>query len=273
MIDMKFDIRPIKTYDEYRACERLQVEVMGYGELDVVPYSLLQSFAKCGGAVIGAFSAGSTSADVLVGMVMGYTGLLEDGTPYHRSQRLAVLPHHRAQGVGEALKRAQADLVRRYGLRQMCWTFDPLRSINAHLNIHKLGAIARRYIANAYDASSSPRDAGVAIDRLWVEWDLATNGVPGPNRSWGAEASEGVPLAPVVLRDVNGGPSAPDLSSVSHAVVIQIPQDIDAVRAIGVQGVVAWRAASRAAFTHYFARGYRVVDYVRGQGYLLTNRT
>jgi predicted GNAT superfamily acetyltransferase len=271
MIDMTFDIRPIRTYDEYKACERLQVEVMGYGELDVVPYSLLQSFAMCGGAVIGAFSAGVVNADALVGLVMGYTGLLEDGTPYHRSQRLAVLPRHRAQGVGEALKRAQADLVRHYGLRQMCWTFDPLRSINAHLNIHKLGAISRRYIEDAYAASSSPRDAGVAIDRLWVEWDLAADGVPGPIRPWGAKADERVPLAPVVLRDDNGAPSAPDLSSVSPAVVIQIPQDIDAVRAIGVQGVVAWRAATRAAFTHYLARGYRVIDYVRGQGYLLRN--
>ncbi len=165
---MSYRFRSVQTLDEYRACERLQAGVMGLADLEIIPYQILQSFAKSGGAVIGAFD----DAD-LIGFVAGYTGLLEDGTPYHRSQRLAVAPEHRGQGVGEALKRAQADHVRRYGLRLMCWTFDPLLSRNAHLNLHKLGATSRRYIENAYAASSSRLNAGAPIDRLWVEWGFA----------------------------------------------------------------------------------------------------
>ena len=187
---MDYDIYPVERYEDYKACERLQSDVFGYADIDVVPYQLLRSFATSGGAVIGAFDGGS-----LIGFVVGYTGLLDDGTPYHRSQRLAVLPGYRGQGVGETLKHAQADLARQRGLRLMCWTFDPLRSINAHLNIHKLGAISRRYMANAYAASSNPmrnrcalfastasfhpfrrRNTSVAKNapRLWARHDAVT---------------------------------------------------------------------------------------------------
>src|SRR5689334_22591780 len=129
-LPMSYDIHTLTKYEEFKACERLQADVLGFEDLDVVPYQLLQSFATSGGAVIGAFGA-----KMLIGAVMGYTGLHANGTPYHRSQRLAVLPRYRGQGVGEALKRAQADLARSYKLDLMCWTYDPLRAINAQLNI------------------------------------------------------------------------------------------------------------------------------------------
>jgi chorismate synthase len=266
---MNYDIRPIHQYDEFKACERLQAEVLGFVDLEVAPYQLLHSFATSGGAVVGAFDAGE-----LIGFVMGYTGLLDDGTPYHRSQRMAVQARYRGQGVGEALKRAQAGVAQRYGLRLMCWTYDPLRSLNAHLNIHKLGATSRRYIQNAYAATSAPRDAGVAIDRLWVEWVLGDDGRPttddGPDEGRGLSSIVHRPS--VVLRDEGGLPGAPDLAAEAPVLAIQIPQDVDAVRASGVEQVVAWREATRAVFAHYFARGYRVVDFQRGQGYLLARR-
>ncbi|MCL5998231.1 MAG: GNAT family N-acetyltransferase [Chloroflexi bacterium] len=261
---MTYNLRPVSTYEEFKACERLQADVLGYADLEIAPYQLLQSFATCGGAVIGAFDAG-----VLVGFVMGYTGLLEDGTPYHRSQRLAVLPSYRGQGVGEGLKRAQAALAVRYGLNLMCWTYDPLRSVNAHLNIHKLGAISQRYLEHAYAATSSPRDAGVAVDRLWVEWDLRND-----ERRANTEvsyAAAGPECWQVVLHDADSAPSEPDLTAHTPVVVIQIPPDIDAVRALGAQRVADWRRATRAVFTHYLGRGYRVVDYRLGQGYILVN--
>jgi predicted GNAT superfamily acetyltransferase len=35
------------------------------------------------------------------------------------------------------------------------WTFDPLQVPNAHINIARLGAIAREYLPNLYGRSES----------------------------------------------------------------------------------------------------------------------
>jgi predicted GNAT superfamily acetyltransferase len=143
----------------------------------------------------------------------------------------------------------------------MCWTYDPLRSANGHLNIHKLGASSRHYIANAYTATTSMRDAGVPIDRLWVEWDLTARHITRPT-----EVTDAV----TVLRVEGQLPSEPDLFVDSPWITVQIPTDIDAVKAGGVEGVNAWRTATSAVFRSYFGRGYVVRDYVRGVGYVLS---
>ncbi len=257
---MSIEIKSISTYADYKAAEQIQASVLGFEPLDVVPYQILQSFTQSGGAVIGAFDSG-----LLVGVVMGYTGLLPDNTPYHRSQRMAVLPAYRGRGIGVALKQAQADVARSHGLQLMCWTYDPLRALNAHLNLHKLGAISRRYLVNAYFGSTSPRDSGAPIDRLWVEWDLTQRAVG--DRPAMALSSE----TAIALRIVADQPSEPDLSLTAPVVVIQVPPNIDAVRELGVDRLMAWRMATRAVFVHYFAAGYIAAEFVRDIGYVLRN--
>jgi predicted GNAT superfamily acetyltransferase len=220
---------------------------------------LLQSFARAGGAVIGAFDG-----PALVGCVFGYVGLSDDGMFYHRSQRLAVLPAYQGRGLGEALKRAQAAHALAHGLRLMCWTFDPLRARNAHLNLHKLGAMSRMYLPDAYAALSSARDAGAPIDRLWVEWALDT---PQAGRSL-----SGLDAASIALRNNADRPADLNVSIRADVALIQIPDDIDAVRARDAGLARAWREATRQAFTAYFARGFQVVDFIRRRGYVLTTR-
>jgi predicted GNAT superfamily acetyltransferase len=248
-------IRSLSSYDEYKACERLQADVFGYDDIEILPYQILQSFAYAGGIVLGAFYA-----DELIGAVMGYTGLTEDGKTYHRSQRLAVLPRYAGRGVGESLKRAQGRLALQYGLHLMCWTYDPLRAVNAHLNIHKLGAVSRQYFERIYTTSSNPRDAGLPVDRLWVEWNLDAPAAVRPQEGRTAE---------VVLSAKHDKPAQADLTSTAASVIIQIPSSIDAVREQGMDNLLAWRNATREAFTHYFAQGYVVCDFVRDTGYVL----
>ena len=61
----------------------------------------------------------------------------------------------------------------------MEWTFDPLEIKNAHLNIHKLGAIVRCYHVNFYGVSSSRLQGGLPTDRLVAEWHLDSPRVTG----------------------------------------------------------------------------------------------
>ena len=54
----------------------------------------------------------------------------------------------------------------------MEWTFDPLELKNAHFNLVRLGAVARRYIPDCYGTTESPLHAGLPTDRLVAEWWL-----------------------------------------------------------------------------------------------------
>jgi predicted GNAT superfamily acetyltransferase len=60
------------------------------------------------------------------------------------------IAEYRDQGLGYKLKRAQWQMVRNQGLDRIIWTFDPLMSRNAYLNIHKLGAVCNTYLRNFY---------------------------------------------------------------------------------------------------------------------------
>ncbi|MBI2150982.1 MAG: acetyltransferase, partial [Acidobacteria bacterium] len=55
-------------------------------------------------------------------------------------------------------------------IRLIEWTYDPLESKNAHLNIVKLGVIVRRYYVNLYGATASRQQEGLQSDRVIAEW-------------------------------------------------------------------------------------------------------
>jgi predicted GNAT superfamily acetyltransferase len=90
---------------------------------------------------------------------------------------LAVRDSFRNHGLGRRLKLAQRDDALAQGYELLEWTFDPLEIKNAHLNLVRLGAIARRYSVNHYGYSSSPLQGGLPTDRLVAEWWLKSKRV------------------------------------------------------------------------------------------------
>src|SRR5690606_23276161 len=103
--------------------------------------------------------------------VFGLTGL-RAGRPSHWSDMLAVRPEMRGRGLAIELKRFQRDEVLALGVEEMLWTFDPLRAGNAHLNLNKLGAVARAYRPDMYGATGSPLHDGIGTDRFVAFWPL-----------------------------------------------------------------------------------------------------
>ncbi len=162
-------LRPCSGFEELDACVELQIATWGYGDMDVVPRRLFLLAQKIGGQVIGAFDAGR-----LAGFAMALPAIDAEGRPYLHSHMLAVLPEYRDQGLGRALKLAQREDALARGIARMDWTFDPLEIKNAFLNIHKLGAVVRRYSPNFYGVSSSRLQAGLPTDRLHAEWWLGS---------------------------------------------------------------------------------------------------
>ena len=170
-------IRSCERFDELDACVRLQTDVWGYADGDVIPRRAFVVTQKIGGQVIGAFDVTdgeSPAAANLIGFAMSLPGIHSGDrpVPYLHSHMLAVRPAYRNSGIGRRLKLAQRDDALAQGILLMEWTFDPLEIKNAFLNIHRLGAIARRYTPDFYGVSSSRLQGGLPTDRLHAEWRM-----------------------------------------------------------------------------------------------------
>lgn len=82
----------------------------------------------------------------------------------------AVLPAYQGLGIGERLKWAQRDAVLAQGIDLITWTYDPLESANAYLNLRKLGAVCNTYLRNVYGNLTDTLNNGLATDRFQVDW-------------------------------------------------------------------------------------------------------
>jgi predicted GNAT superfamily acetyltransferase len=164
-------IAPAKALVDFERCVEIQLAVWGYSDGDLIPRRVFIVANSIGGQVIGAFHR-----DEMVGFAMALPGY-RDGKPYLHSHMLAVLPEYRNYGLGRRLKLAQRDDALARGFDRMEWTFDPLEIKNAHLNIVRLGAIARRYLRDYYGPSTSPLQGGLPTDRLVAEWWLRSTRV------------------------------------------------------------------------------------------------
>jgi predicted GNAT superfamily acetyltransferase len=182
-------IRACSGHDELEACVQLQIETWGYDDSDIIPRKAFLVAQKIGGQVLGAFDtdlpgAGTNGTpESMVGFAMSWPGIKTgristgDPQPYLHSHMLAVRDHYRNRGLGAQLKLEQRREALARGIRRMEWTFDPLEIRNAHLNIHKLGAIVRSYYVNFYGVSSSRLQGGLPTDRLIAEWYLDSSRV------------------------------------------------------------------------------------------------
>ena len=271
------EIRPVQTHDEYRAVERLQREVWGQGDLDVVPDHLLITAQKNGGVVLGAFEVlaeegPGTREERLIGAVFGFVGLAPGGQIKHCSHILAVAPAYWNRNVGYRLKLAQRERVLAQGLDLITWTFDPLESRNARLNFHKLGATCNTYLRDLYGQMRDGLNVGLPSDRFQVDWHVASEHVAGrlsENRVGPSLSSLRAAGVPILNRPLPGDPPSPPqavLPLEGDRLLIQIPAHFQAVKSADVGLARAWREHTRALFEAAFASGYTVVDLLFEEG-------
>jgi len=171
--DGSIDIRKIDSFDDMHACVDLQQSVWQFPDLDVVPRRMFVVARAVGGQIFGAWDGAR-----LAGYALAIPGVRE-GRPYLHSHMLAVTPEYRNRGLGARLKWAQREEALSRGIELIEWTFDPLQTKNAYLNIQKLGAIVRRYTPDFYGPSASPVHGAGALptDRMHAEWWLTSQRV------------------------------------------------------------------------------------------------
>jgi predicted GNAT superfamily acetyltransferase len=255
-------IREIDSISEMKSLEGLQKKVWGWDDLDTLPLMNFIAMKEAGGVLIGAFDR-----EIPVGFVFGFVGCDEGKIVLH-SHMLAVLPEFRKQGIGRKLKLAQRQQALAKGFKCITWTFDPLQSPNAYLNFSRLGIIATKYKVNFYgEQTSSALHRYIGTDRLWVSWFLESDRV---NRrlECGANTKPSEAdlrkLMSLVQTGPDGWPQSQALAAgVDEHVLIDIPADIGLLQQQSPQLAVAWRNATRSAFTEAFAAGFIVEEFYR----------
>lgn len=226
---MNIVIRELETVDELKRAESLQKQV--WGEDDPPDNSdLMLAIQHEGGLVAGAFVE-----EKMIGFLFGFPSATKG---VQHSHRLAVLAEARGLKLGERLKWFQRDWCLARDITLVRWTYDPIRSINAGLNIAGLGATSSVYHVDYYGPMVGI-NAGLPSDRIVAEWRLDD------------------PL--VVARAQGERPSLPAGER------LNIPRDIEQLLSADPQAALAARLAVREALLGAFRDGRRIIGFDRGQ--------
>jgi predicted GNAT superfamily acetyltransferase len=262
-------IRPLKAWDEYLAAEELQRVVWQMPDWrDVVPANLMIAVNKSAGLALGAFAPDGR----LVGLAFGFIGMERHAGQArlkHHSHMLAVLPEYQSQKIGIRLKFKQREGTLAQGIDLMTWTYDPLQARNANLNLMHLGAIARRYLVNAYGEMTDGLNAGIASDRFEVEWWLNSSRAErcAAGRSerleWEELERAGAQQVFRTKLDARGLPHIEGENALlGEQLLLEIPANIYAVKSASLDLAREWRVRTRDAFQRAFAAGYAAVGFV-----------
>ncbi|SHE52576.1 Predicted acetyltransferase, GNAT superfamily [Seinonella peptonophila] len=154
------EIRKVNTYKELKNLAKLRKAL--WPDDGEVALDHMKFIAAHGGIILGAYVK-----DQCVGYLYSFPGYQQKQV-YLILQNIGVRSDYRQQKIGEALmKRLQLEALE-LGYDEIIWTFEPLESINAHLYLHKMGAVVTEYLINCYENNQSK----LPIDRFLAHWNI-----------------------------------------------------------------------------------------------------
>ncbi len=257
-----FLFRRLETPEELHDVEEVQQDAWGMGAEHPVPAPILRAFQDNGGLMLGAFSG-----DRLVGFTMGFLGR-EGGSTFHYSHMTAVRREFQNRHLGFALKLYQRDEVLAQGLEEIRWTFDPLQSKNALLNVRRLGGEPDRYYPNYYGVMQDSLNEGMETDRWRLVWRISSSRVTERLRLSPAEPvadvarlKSSLALCETALRPSGARFPIRARAPEGDEVNVEIPADLVRLRTADPGTAKHWRAITREALLHALGMGYRVDDF------------
>ena len=197
--------------------------------------NLMQAMVHSGAYLSGAFIDG-----VCVGASFAFPAT--NGGVHLHSHMTAVLSEFRNKGIGFRLKIDQWHWAKKNGYTAITWTFDPLISRNARLNITKLGSEVVGYFPNFYGHMTDDLNAGDETDRLMVSWKLTEN---SPN--------------------INKLQSKPQ----KNEILIKIPDDILLIRKQNKQKSMKWRLHVRKQFLSLLKQDGQIIGFSPKNEYIV----
>ncbi len=229
---------------QVRELENLQDQDFGRNIFDItwsmdagteITPNLLQAMVHSGSYLSGAFIDKK-----IVGAAFAFPAT--NGGLHLHSHMTAVLPEFRDKGVGYALKIDQWNWAKKKNYSHLSWTFDPLVRRNAKLNIAKLGVDISAYHPNFYGDMPDALNAGDESDRLMVSW---RTDIDAPK-----------------ARELITKPETGDI-------LIEIPEDIVAIRSKNQSESMKWRRQVREQFLAAFEKNGKVIGFSANNEYVV----
>ena len=223
----------------------------GTGSPPLVDPEALLDVSPAGGLVFVAFRD-----DEPVGVTVASLEPGSDGEPSLRSHVSGAIDDP-AGAVATALRWHQRAWCLEQGIVRVRWTFDPLVRSDAVASLVELGARAVGYLDNA--------------DLLAVDWELTAPRVEAAAAGRAAApdvaALRRAGAQPAVTADPSGAPVVTPTAVERR--LVQIPDDIGAIRATDPELARSWTMAIRTALSEPLQTGFRVSGMTRDGWYVL----
>ncbi len=260
------EVRDLCDLADLREVIEIERRVWGYFDAaEAVPLPILAAGLRRGAIVLGAFDGGA-----MIGATYAFPAIRRRRLT-HWSHMLAVLDTWRGRGIGRSLKVRQRERALEAGVDLIEWTFDPLQASNAWFNLVRLGAVVEDYAVNLYGTSTSPLWRGTESDRFIAQWYIREPHVERRLARRGPiiRASETLGASRVLEAICAGDlvhPGEPDLAQEGTRLRAEIPASFETIQRDRPELARLWRERTRAVFTAYLPRGYRVIDFWLDRG-------
>ncbi|GKV57582.1 hypothetical protein NCCP2222_35290 [Sporosarcina sp. NCCP-2222] len=247
---MEVAIRKLTTIEEVHLIKPLEEKVW---QSATVPLHQLYTAIQNGGLLIGAFDE-----DRLIGFSYSFPGF-RNGSVFLCSHMLGIDPDYRSQGIGRKLKEKQLIEAEQMGYELIVWTYDPLESRNAYLNLAKLHGICSTYLENWYGEMADGLNQGLPSDRFKVEWWIRSARVQTAWTPDGIQFERPCSISYTAsgqpqIREVAG-----QLHSSADGYEIPVPSNIQELKKLEPSLAYNWRMQLRDIFQQLFSDGYAAV--------------
>ncbi len=258
ILNGNFEIRTLHSSNEMKLVQKLEEEVWN---ISAIPIHQTVTAAKNGGIMLGAFDQ-----EELVGFSYGFAGF-DQKQSYLCSHMLGIHPEYQEKGIGAQLKWEQKRVAAEKGYELIIWTFDPLESRNAYLNMNKLRGICCTYIENCYGEMEDGLNSGLPSDRFQIDWWINSEHVADNQSLNDVQSSEGIHLIEWETTS-NGQPKLGDLdqemmtnlTNIDHPLLVPVPANFQELKKTDHELAIDWRFKTRNVFQQLFESGYAVVS-------------
>ncbi|SMQ81436.1 Predicted acetyltransferase, GNAT superfamily [Bacillus sp. OV166] len=256
---MSFEIktRMLNTVHDLTLVQKLEEEVW---KMQPLPLHQTITASQNGGLLLGAFIN-----EDLVGFSYSFAGF-NNGKSYLCSHMLGVHPSHQMKGIGAILKEKQKELAREMGYELIMWTYDPLETRNAYLNLSKLHAISSTYVDNCYGDMEDNLNKGIPSDRLKVEWWTNSPYISKPypiNQEQAELIFKWETIEGKLPKLKNIEEDLPSISSSDNPILLPVPANFQYVKNTNKELAMDWRFKTRKIFHTLFYKGYAVVSLIK----------
>lgn len=245
-------IKKVTSMKELPKIQKLEKSIW-----NMPPTPVHQTFTALnnGGIILGAYDG-----DDMVGYLYSFAGF--DGkNSYLCSHMLGMLEPYRKGGIGVQMKWRQAEIAKNMGYPYITWTFDPLESLNAYLNLHKLGATGAYYKENHYGEMEDDLNQGLPTDRIQIIWYLDDHKNKKANR---------INENNVLLNISDNKPTITeafenDIFNNRGGWFVAIPVNFQEIKRKDIELAKKWRYETRKVFQALFLHGYQATDIVHNR--------